>query len=296
MKGKSVFTKVKPYLYLIPMLTFFIVFVVGPTIYTVYLSFFDWNMVSPNKEFVGFDNYTRLFTDEIFHKVLLNTSIYIVLLLIINFIVPYIFAFVCRFILGKFQGFYKSVFFLPGFISLVVSSMIFTWLLNPISGPIADIVKFFGMDMPIWTATDGLVIVVISFITSWKCFGYNFITLFAAVSGVSTEIIEVAKLDNIPLHKIFMNIVAPVTGSTSFYILIMTIVQGLTYVYSPIQVLTRGGPNYGSSNIIYDSYFKAFSLFETGESAALSVMTLLVFGVGLYILREVVAKKVYYEN
>ncbi len=288
--------KVKPYLYLTPVFVFFLVFMVVPVFYTIYLSFFDWNMIRPTKEFVGLANYTDLLLSQDFWKIFINTLFYILLLVAINFIIPFIFAFVCKFILNRFQNFYKASLFLPGFISLVVGSMIFTWILNPVAGPLSMVLETMGITMPIWSTTEGLVVVVISLITSWKSFGYNFIMLFAAVSGVSGEIVEAARLDDIPLHKIFLKVVAPMTGATSFYVFVMTIVQGLTYVFSPIEVLTGGGPNYGSSNLIYDSYFQAFSLFETGTSAAESVISLLLFGVGLYALNSVVGKKVYYEN
>ncbi len=291
-----VFNKAKPYLFLTPAAIFFIVFIAVPIFYTIYLSFFDWNMVKPEMDFVGLSNYTDLLYDEDFQVVMVNTVLYIILLVLINFCTPFVFAFVCRFVFVKWKKFYKVSLFLPGFISLVVGSIIFTWILNPVAGPVSMLMELIGLEMPVWSKTEGLVIVVISLITSWKSFGYNFIMLLAAVSGVSEEVIEAARLDGISMPKIFIDIVAPMSGATSFYIFIMTIVQGLTYVFSPIEVLTEGGPNYASSNIIYDAYFRAFRLFETGEAAAVSVIALLVFGVCLFVLNEVVGKKVYYEN
>lgn len=288
--------RLKSILFLSPAAICFVVFLIIPMLYTIYLSFFDWNMVRPEKDFVGLQNYINIFTDEITYKVLGNTFAYIGIILVVNFCIPFVFAFVCKFILKRFGDFYKSAMFLPGFISLVVGSIIFTWILNPIVGPVALVLKEFGIKMPVWSTTEGLVIVVISLITSWKSFGYNFIMLYSAVGGVSSEVIEAAQLDNIPLRKIFLQIVAPMTGSTSFYIFIMTIVQGLNYVINPIDVLTKGGPNYGSSNIIYAAYFKAFYVFDTGGAAAMAVLTLIIFGFGLYILNEIVGKLVYYEN
>ncbi|WP_317855599.1 sugar ABC transporter permease [Chakrabartyella piscis] len=288
--------KIKSILFLSPAIICFVVFLLIPMLYTVYLSFFDWNMIRPEMDFVGLDNYIKIFTDETTYKVLRNTFSYIGIILITNFCIPFVFAFVCKFVLHKFANFYKTTMFMPGFISLIVGSVIFTWILNPIVGPVALFLKEFGVKMPVWSTTEGLVIVVISLITSWKSFGYNFIMLYSAVSGVSGEVIEAAQLDNIPLRKIFLQIVAPMTGFTSFYMFVMTIIQGLTYVISPIDVLTKGGPNYGSSNIVYAAYFKAFYMFDTGGAAAMAVITLVIFGFGLFLLNEVVGKLVYYEN
>lgn len=284
------------YVFLVPSLIIFSVFMFYPLAYTTYLSFFDWNMIKPVKEFVGFDNYIAVFTDPNTWKILGNTLCYIVILLIFNFVMPYILSFILSVIVRKGKGFYKAVFFLPSVISLVVGSILYTWILNPISGPIAIILGKFGITMPFWSKTEGWVIAVLCIITTWKSFGYNFINILAGVSGVSTEVVEAARLDNIPTWKIFKDIIIPMSSATGIYVFITTIVQGLQYVFTPIKVITQGGPNYASSNLIYDSYHEAFTLFKTGISSAMSVLTMLLFIVLLFLEFKFVEKGVYYEN
>ena len=131
----------------------------------------------------------------------------------------------------------------------------------------ALVLKYFGLALPFWSKAEGWVIAVLSIITSWKVFGYNFIIILAGVSGVSQEVIEAARLDNIPLWKIFRDMVVPMSSATGIYVFITTIVQGLQYVFTPIKVVTLGGPNYASSNLIYMSYHEAFTLYRTGPSA-----------------------------
>ncbi|MGM7634546.1 carbohydrate ABC transporter permease [Bacillus sp. Hm123] len=286
----------KAYGLLIPSLLIFIFFMFWPFVYTIYLSFFDWNMVKPTKEFVGLQNYKDVLSDPTTYKVFGNTLLYIVLLLAINLIVPYIFAFVLDTVLKRFNNFYKGAIFLPSVISLVVGSILFTWLLNPVSGPAAIILRWFGIEMPIWSKLDGWVIVVLSLITSWKVFGYNFIVLYASVNGVSREVIEAARLDGVPLWKIFIHIVLPMSSATGIYVLIITIVQGLQYVFTPIKVITQGGPNYASSNAIYHAYHEAFVLYRTGHSAALSILTMAIFIILLLIEFKFVERGIHYEN
>jgi sn-glycerol 3-phosphate transport system permease protein len=272
------------------------VFMFWPFLYTIYLSFFDWNMIKPTKEFVGLQNYIHVLKDPITYKVFWNSAVYIFILLVINFTVPYIFAFILDFVIGKMNGFYKSAFFLPAFISLVVGSILFTWILNPISGPVAIVMGWFGLDMPIWSKLDGWVIFVLSLITSWKIFGYNFILLYASINGISREIIEAARLDNVPLWKIFFHIVVPMSSATGIYIFIITIVQGLQFAFTPIKVITQGGPNYASSNVIYHAYHEAFVLYRTGHSAALSILTMGIFVILLIVEFKYVERGIYYEN
>ena len=286
----------KPWFLLTPVIIMFSIFVFWPLMYTFYLSFFEWNMISPTKTFVGIDNYIAILTDPTTYKIFLNTLLYIGVLLLINLLIPYIFAFVLHLVINRFKGFYKTAIFLPSFISLVVGSVLFTWILNPVSGPIAEIAGWMGIQLPIWSQTEGLVIVVISLITSWKVFGYNFIMLFASISGISEEIIEAARLDGVPLHRIFLDIILPMSSASGVYILILTIVQGLQFVYTPISVITQGGPNYASSNLIYQSFNEGFILYRTGHSAALSILTLLVFAVLLLAEFKFVEKGVHYEN
>lgn len=284
------------YIFLIPSLLVFAVFMFYPLIYTFYLSFFEWNMIKPVKKFVGFANYINVLKDPNTVKIFLNTGCYIIILLIFNFLMSYILAFVLSFAVKRFRSFYKSIFFLPSVISLVVGSILYTWILNPVSGPLAILLGKFGITLPFWSKTDGWVIAVLCIITTWKSFGYNFINILAGISGVSSEIVEAARLDNVPMWKIFMDIIVPVSSATGIYVLITTIVQGLQYVFTPIKVITQGGPSYASSNLIYASYHEAFTLYKTGTSSAVSVMTMLLFMILLYLEFRFVEKGVYYEN
>ena len=250
------------YLFLIPSLAVFAVFMFYPLLYTFYLSFFEWNMVKPVKKFVGLNNYIAVFRDPNTFKILGNTLAYILVLLVLNFVLPYILSFILSAVIRHGKSFYKAVFFLPSVISLVVGSILYTWILNPISGPVA----------------------------------INFINILAGVSGVSQEVIEAARLDQVPMWKIFLDIIVPMSSATGIYVFITTIVQGLQYVFTPIKVITQGGPNYASSNLIYASYHEAFTLYRTGTSSAISILTMLLFIVLLLLEFKFVEKGVYYEN
>ncbi|EGO65738.1 carbohydrate ABC transporter permease [Acetonema longum] len=282
--------------FILPSLLVFAVFMFYPLFYTAYLSFFDWNMIKPVKVFVGWGNYLVLFQDPLTYTVLKNTAAYIAILLLLNCAAPYALAFILSFVIERGLGFYKSAFFLPSVISLVVGSILYLWILNPISGPVALIAKFFGITVPVWSKTQGLVIVVLSLITTWKVFGYNFIVIFGGVAGVPREVIEAARIDNVPLHRIFFDIVLPMSSATGVYILIMTVVQGLQYVFTPIKVITQGGPDNASSNAIYNVYQEAFTLYRTGYASAFAIVAMVLFVILLVLEFRYVEKGVYYEN
>ncbi len=290
------FESIKGYLLLLPSLLAFCVFLFYPMLETIYLSFFDWNLIKPTKKFVGFSNYMELFTDATSLVILKNTLLYIAILLIFNLVMPYLLALFLEFIVKKGKSFYKAVFFLPSVISLVVGSILYTWIMNPVSGPLSFVLKKVGLTMPIWSTTQGWVIAVLCIITSWKCFGYNFIVILAGISGVPKEVVESAKVDDVSMHKIFLDLVIPMSAATGIYVLIYCIVQGLQFVYTPIKVITQGGPNYASSNLIYNSYHEAFTLFRTGTSSACSVITVIIFMILLILEFRFVERGIYYEN
>ena len=283
-------------LFLMPALTIFTIFIFYPICKTFYLSFFQWNMISKNKKFIGIANYLDILKEESIHKSLINTFIYIGLLIVFNFILPYVIAYVLAFLVNRMKSFYRTMLFFPSIISLVVASLVFVWVFNPMIGPISKIYQLFGLKAQFWLKTNGLVMVLITLITAWKIFGYNLILLLAGILEVPTELIESAKLDKVSNWKIFLYIVIPMTSSTALYVMVMTIVYGLQQVFVPINVLTQGGPNNGSTNLVYSIYQYAFTFFQTGRASALSVITMLCFFILISIKIKVLEKGVYYEN
>lgn len=281
---------------LVPAMSIFTVFVFWPILRTIYLSFFDWNMISRNKKFVLLDNYTGILTDPVIYKSLGNTFLYIIFLGIFNFILPYIFAYALALLISKLKSFYRAMIFFPSIISLVVASLIFLWLFNPMSGPISKVYEIFGIESPFWLKTNGLVILLVSIITAWKIFGYNLILLLAGILEVPTELIESAKIDKLSNFQIFIYIVLPMTSSTALYVSIMTVVYGLQQVFVPINVLTQGGPNNGSTNLVYSIYQYAFTFFQTGRASALAIITTLFFFILISLKIKILEKGVYYEN
>lgn len=296
MNSKQTILHWKSILFILPSVVIFCLFLLYPLIYTIYLSFYKWNMISPTKQFVGLENYQAIFSDPNSLKIMMNSFWYIFWIVLFAVVLPYILAFILDFLVPRFIHFYKATLFVPAVLSLVVASVLFTWILNPLTGPVAIILKSFGLNMPFWSNTEGWVIFVLSLIVSWKVFGYNFILLLAAISGIDRELIEAARLDNISNSQIFLKIVLPISSATGVYVLVMAVVQALQYVFTPISVLTQGGPDNASANIIFESYRQGFIMFNTGRSAAMSVLTLLIC-VGLLVIEyHFVERRVHYEN
>ena len=283
-------------LYLLPAGLLFLVFFYWPLLQNAYLSLFSWNMVSPNMKFVGAENFSVIFASPELWKILLNTVLFVVIMLVLNFVLPYIYSFNLGHVVTRWSSFYRSALFLPSTLSLAVASILFLWIYNPLAGPLQIILSWFSLESPRWFKEDYLVIFAICTIIGWKVFGYNMIVMLAAMVAVPKELIEAAKLENASNWTIFRKIILPMTSSTAIYVFTITVVFGLQYVLVPVNMLTQGGPDQGSSNLVYIIYQYAFTFFQTGRSAAYAVITMVCYLLFLFVKNKYLEKKVYYEN
>lgn len=284
------------FLFLLPSIFFFVVFSYWPLLQNLYLSFFSWNMVSPNMTFVGIENYTAVLGSEELIKILVNTVVFVAIMLVLNFVLPYLFSFVLGHLIERGKGFYRSTLFMPATLSLAVASILFLWIYNPLAGPLSIVLSWFDVESPRWFKENWLVIFAICTIIGWKVFGYNLIVMLAAMLAVPKEMIEAAKLENASNWQIFKQIIVPMTSSTAIYVFTITVVFGLQYVLVPVNMLTQGGPDQGSSNLVYIIYQYAFVFFQTGKSAAFAIITMICYIAFLLFRTKYLEKKVYYEN
>ncbi len=284
------------FLFLLPSIFFFAVFSYWPLLQNLYLSFFSWNMVSPNMTFVGIENYTAVLGSEELIKILANTVVFVAIMLVLNFVLPYLFSFVLGHLIERGQAFYRSTLFMPATLSLAVASILFLWIYNPLAGPLSIVLSWFDLESPRWFKENWLVIFAICTIIGWKVFGYNLIVMLAAMLAVPKEMIEAAKLENASNWQIFKQIIVPMTSSTAIYVFTITVVFGLQYVLVPVNMLTQGGPDQGSSNLVYIIYQYAFVFFQTGKSAAFAIITMICYIAFLLFRTKYLEKKVYYEN
>lgn len=283
-------------MYLIPSIALFLVFFYWPLIQNIYLSFFSWNMVSPTMKYVGLKNFTDILSSPELIKIMINTVLYVGFMLVLIFVLPYFYSYILGHLIKKWSNFYRSALFLPATLSLAVASILFLWIYNPLAGPINIILSMFDITSPRWFKENYLVIFAICSIVGWKFFGYNLIVMLAAMVAVPKEMIEAAKLENASNWVIFKKIILPMTSSTAIYVFTITVVFSLQHILVPVNMLTYGGPDQGSSNLVYIVYQYAFTFFQTGKAAAYAVITMFVYMAFLYVKNKYLEKKVYYEN
>jgi len=290
-------SKIAPYLYIAPALILLIVFKYWPMIYTFILSGMKWNFINPVKEVVGFSNYTELFHKELFWKSFMNTFKYIGLITPIQIIIPLFLAVLLNGITTKkIKSFYQAVLFTPTVLSFAIVCMIWLWMYNPSNGFLNHLLNVFGIRSVSWLSEKRLALPAISVVTSWKLIGYNLLIFFAALSSIPSDYTEAALIDGATNWQIFWKIKWPLLSPTTFFILVTTIIYASDRVFIPINMLTRGGPYYSTTNLVFAIYRISFQFFNVGVASSTATITFIIFILITYLQIKYVQKRVYYET
>lgn len=247
--------KLAPWLFLLPGLIFFFIYVIAPIFQSIWVSFFAWDGLG-EKQWVGMANYVELMDDDRFYTSLINNAWWLVLYMLA---VPAGLA-IALFLNQTVTGIrlYKSLFFFPFVISQVVVGLIFSWFYNPDFGIVGIVWNFFGAEPPAILADEDLVTFGIIFAGLWPQSAYCMILYLTGLNNVSPDQIEAGRLDNAKGWKMLWYVVLPQLKPATFIAVVVTVIGALRS-FDLIAIMTAGGP-YGSSNVL------AYYMFETALS------------------------------
>jgi ABC-type sugar transport system permease subunit len=261
-----------PYLYLAPMLALLAVFTYWPLLQTAYLSVVRWNMApGAAMPFVGLANFEAVAASRLFVAASVNTVVYLVAAVPLKVLLPIPIA-VFLWSLGPRGTVYRTILFLPTLISFVVVSVVVLWLLNPMGGHVPTLFAMVGVAIgnPL-TDVDRAIWVVIG-LSSWKVLGFHVLIYIAGLSAIPRELVEAMRIDGAGDWRILRSLIWPLLGPTTLFVLISTVVFTLQQCFTPIDILTQGGPGNGTTNLFYMVYQLAMRSFDVGGGAAGTVM------------------------
>lgn len=262
------------YLYLAPGLFFLTIFIVIPIIFLFLLSFFKWDMFSGDSSFAGFTNYLDMLNNPAFYNALKNTFIYVAGILIPSIIIPLLLAIAVN---QRIRGavIYRTSIFLPVVVSLAASGIIWLWILDHKRGILNHLLVTFGFDKVDWLGNPSLALPSVILVTLWKRIGYNMVIFFAGLQVIPSELYEAARMDGAKFFSQFRYITWPnLLPATSFVIVINLIFSFRDF--SQVYVMTRGGPMGRTTTLVYHIYESAFSEFNIGYAAAVSMVLFLL--------------------
>lgn len=288
--------RIAPYMYVAPMLVLLGIFTYWPFIHTVYLSLVQWNLTpDAPMRFVGFRNYEGIVQSSLFDAAFRNTLIYIVASVPLKVLLPIPIA-VFLWGLAR-RGFaYRSIIFLPTLFSFTVVAVAFLWMLNPISGHFVQAARWFGAQFPNVMTDPDLALWTILLISTWKVIGFNTLLYLAGLASINKDYIEAMRLDGAGDWTLMKHLIWPLLTPTTFFVLISTVIFAIQQVFTPIDIMTEGGPSNGTTNLFYMVYQYAFRTFNVGYGAAGTVM-LFAFLLAITLLKvRVLDRHVHYQQ
>lgn len=286
------------YLFLAPNLLGFIVFTSFPVVASLLLAFVKWDLLS-DPQFVGFDNFIKLFKDPYFWKYCWNT-IFLMVGIPLSMMGSLTIASAMN---QKIKGivFFRTAFFLPTISSGVAIFILWRLIYNPDFGLFNFIIRSFGdlinvpLSGPSWltdvkTAKPALIIMGL-----WQTVGgHNMILYLAALQGIPGYLYEAADIDGANGWQKFCAITWPMISPTTFFIAIMSIIGGFQSGFDAAYIMTGGGPDGSTTTIMYYIFNNAFQWFNMGYAAAISWFLFLIIFIFTLFYWRFGSKQVHY--
>lgn len=286
-------SKAFPYLLIFPALLVLFIFFIIPVGYMVYLSFYDWNFVSPTMNFIGIENYINLINDPRFIQVIKNTSIYTFCTVFFTLSIALAMALWLN-KKGIIYKFTQSSIFSPYIISLVSVSMLWLWLMDYDYGLLNQILNFIGIDKVGWLVDSDVVIYALVLVSVWKSVGYYTLIFIAGLQSIPEDIYEAAALDNATRFRKFTKITLPMLSPTIFFVGITSIIASFK-VFETISIMTQGGPANASNTLVYYIYEYGFKFFRIGHASAAGVILLIVISILTFLYFKLMSNRVFYR-
>ncbi|WP_159887033.1 carbohydrate ABC transporter permease [Paenibacillus puerhi] len=261
------------YLFISPQILIFLIFLVYPIIEGIRLSLYQISYTS--EKFVGLDNYVTLFSDPVFFKALFNTVIFVVFIVVLTVGFALFVASAVFDKNAKYVSFIRGSFYVPVMVSMVVMSMVWSFLLNPANGLISYLSQELGFGSVNLLGKTTTVMPVIIFVTFATNVGQAIILYIAAMIGVPKDLFEAAEVDGANRWHVITKILIPSVSSSTIYIAIINIIAVLK-IFVVIQLLTGGGPNNASVTLMYYLYNNAFKYNQLGTASAVGVIMFLI--------------------
>lgn len=274
--------KLTPWLFLIVPLIIYLIWVIGPTFYTFYLSLTNWDGLS-KPEFIGLRNYEKLLRDPVFKISLLNNLKWIVSFITIPVVAGLGLAMALnRAIPGA--KFFKASFYSPMVLSLVVCGLIWGWMYQPANGLINEALRAIGLDSLTqgWLSDKNLVMWSIIVVAIWRQVGYVMVLYLAGLQGVDPGLIDASKVDGCNAWHTFRHVIFPLLAPVTVIVVTISIIDSLR-AFDLVSVMTRGGPYNSSSVLANFMYIEAFNNYKMGYGGAISVILFLISLVFIFI-------------
>lgn len=261
------------YGFLLPDLLGLLVFVIVPIGYAFYISLHDWNALSPMR-WTGFDNYRELWNDPQFWRSLRTTAIYTVIYVPLLYAISLGLALLVNQRL-PFLSFFRTLFFIPVVLSLVVSSLMWKYIFDERVGLLNYLTGLIGIPPQPWLGSVELALPAIIVVSIWIQMGYFMVIFIAGLQDIPRVYYDAAKIDGANAWQTFWSITLPLLRATSLFVVVISLI-GSFQVFDQIWVMTKGGPADATQVTVVYIYQQAFQYLNLGYGSAMAFALFLV--------------------
>lgn len=266
----------EPYLYLLPGLLVFTLFLAIPVIGAVVLSLTGWNGVSWNTAaFVGFENYLTAFRDQRFWTALWHNLLLIPYFVILPAILGLAPAAIVHQMTIRGAGVFQAGLFLPYIMPGVLIGVVWRWLLNPVFGPVNDVLERMGFNPPSWLGDFRLALPTIGLIGAWAAYGFCYVVFIAGMQKISADLYDAARLDGANGWQEFLAVTLPGLRREIAVVLSVNLINALR-AFDVIRATTEGGPGDETSVLALFMINSAFGSNQAGYGMAIAVFLAIV--------------------
>ncbi len=265
------------YLFLAPFIIFFLIFTVRAVVTAVDMSFYDWQILRPNRPYIGLNNYVELFNDYVWWTALRNTVIFAIMTVAGTTIV----ALSCALAVTqniKGQGFFRVLLYMPTLLSVGVVGLIWVWLLSTQFGAINYGLSLVGIRPLNWLGDENLVLPALSLTTIWWGFGFPMLIFIAGLQNIPDTLYEAARIDGGNGRQIFWYITLPLLRPTLLFVTVTGLIAHFQ-AFGQVFIMTTGGPGRSSYTVIYYLYEIAWRAFRMGYGAAVAVTLAIIMAI-----------------
>lgn len=282
--------KLSGYVFIIPAVALILLFNVIAMGGSLYISLTKWNLLSPQKTFVGLENFKRALNDPIVWISFKNTAFYAFFMVLMTTLLSLFLAVLVDKFFKKGAAILKTSYYIPSITPMVAISFIWLWLYLPM-GIINTILGLFSLPQPNWLMNTSLAMPAIIIMSVWKTTGYYMVIFLAGLNDIPKVFYDAAKVDGAGGIQVFWSITLPLLKNTLIFVLVMLTITSFQ-VFTPVYVMTRGGPGRSTEVVSAVVYKQGFKFLHMGYAASIAwllfgaIFTLVVFQTKRYISQQ----------
>ncbi|MDW0108785.1 carbohydrate ABC transporter permease [Sporosarcina aquimarina] len=281
------------FLYLLPSIVLFAVFLFYPMIRTIYLSFFLTDQNGNAAVNVGFENYSYLLTSPAFLNSMKATGLFVLYTVPIGIILSLFFALLANEKL-KGIGFFRTMYSSTMGISVAASSVIWLFLFHPSVGLFNRILVAVNLPQVQWLLDPEWALFSIAVSTIWMNTGFSFLILLGGLQNIDEHLYESSRIDGAGYFYRLRRITIPMLSPTLFFIITISLINAFQ-TFGQIDILTKGGPSQSTNLIVYSIYREAFINYQFGTASAQAVILFIIILVVTILQFKLLEKKVHYQ-